>query len=169
MEAKKKTQQVQQHAQQPHEEEETLVRIFGYDIPGNRNLYTGLTKIKGISWSVANAVCVQLGLNKGDKISSLNKSSIAAIERALSGSGKSLPEFLKNRQKDLDSGEGRHLLASDLDMQHEFDIKRLKKMKSYKGIRHSLGQPVRGQRTRSHFRRRGASVGVKKREDAKKK
>jgi len=37
----------------------------------------------------------------------------------------------------------------------------LKKMKSYKGWRHSLGQPVRGQRTRSHFRK-GSAIGVMK-------
>ena len=47
-------------------------------------------------------------------------------------------------------------------MKREFDIKRMKKIKSYKGARHSAGQPVRGQRTRSHFRSRGKAVGVTK-------
>jgi len=44
------------------------------------------------------------------------------------------------------------------------DIKRLKKIKSYRGIRHNLGQPVRGQRTKSHFRtnrKKSGAVGVK--------
>jgi len=44
-------------------------------------------------------------------------------------------------------------------LQTEFDIKRLKKIKSYRGLRHVLGQPVRGQRTRGHFRKNKA-VGV---------
>ena len=53
-------------------------------------------------------------------------------------------------------------------LQTEFDIKRLKKIKSYKGYRHMSNLPVRGQRTRSNFRRnrrRGAGIkkkGVKK-------
>ena len=46
----------------------------------------------------------------------------------------------------------------------EFDIKRMKKMRSYKGIRHASGLPVRGQRTKSHFRKKGKNkaVGVSK-------
>ena len=44
-------------------------------------------------------------------------------------------------------------------MQREFDIRKMKKIKCYKGVRHSLGQPVRGQRTRAHFRK-GRSIGV---------
>ena len=48
------------------------------------------------------------------------------------------------------------------------DIKMLKKIKSYKGIRHSLGLPVRGQRTRSNFRKnKGKVMGVKRKEGAK--
>jgi small subunit ribosomal protein S13 len=54
-------------------------------------------------------------------------------------------------------------------MVKEFDIKRMKQIKSYKGMRHSLKQPVRGQRTRSHFRTTGVAVGVKKGGGAKKK
>ncbi|MDO8517486.1 MAG: 30S ribosomal protein S13, partial [Nanoarchaeota archaeon] len=73
--------------------------------------------------------------------------------------------FLVNRRKDYESGENKHLYGADLDLQKEFDIKKLKKMRAYKGIRHQLGQPVRGQRTKSHFRKekkRKGAVGVKK-------
>ena len=54
-------------------------------------------------------------------------------------------------------------------MKKDFDIRRLKKIRSYKGVRHTSGQPVRGQRTRSHFRKKGQSVSVmkKKAEPAK--
>ena len=52
-------------------------------------------------------------------------------------------------------------------LQNEFDIKIMKKNKSFKGIRHSMGQPVRGQKTRSHFRS-GKSIGVKKPKGGKK-
>ena len=48
------------------------------------------------------------------------------------------------------------------------DIKMMKKMRSYKGIRHSLGLPVRGQRTKSNFRKnKGKVLGVRKKEGAK--
>ena len=55
------------------------------------------------------------------------------------------------------------MTGTDLELQTEFDIKRMKKIKSYKGVRHSAGQPVRGQRTKSHFRKNKAkSGGIKK-------
>ena len=41
-----------------------IIRILQTDIPGNRNIYTGLTRIKGVSWAISNAVCI---LNKFDK------------------------------------------------------------------------------------------------------
>jgi small subunit ribosomal protein S13 len=47
-------------------------------------------------------------------------------------------------------------------MKKEFDIKRLRKIKSYRGIRHASKLPVRGQRTRANFRRKGHAVGVKR-------
>src|SRR3989344_2028209 len=74
------------------------------------------------------------------------------------------PSYLKNRQKDFDDGKDKHILGSDLKLREEFDIKRLKKIKSYKGARHSAGLPVRGQRTKSHFRKnrkKSGAVGVK--------
>ena len=67
-----------------------------------------------------------------------------------------------NRRFDRDDGTNKHYFGTDLDLAKEFDIKRYKKIRSYKGLRHALGQPVRGQRTRSHFRRKGKSIGVKK-------
>lgn len=49
-------------------------------------------------------------------------------------------------------------------MKREFDIRRLKKIRSYRGLRHATGQPTRGQRTKSHFRAHGKkkAVGVQK-------
>ena len=54
-----------------------------------------------------------------------------------------------------------HLISTDLKLRKEFDIKFMKKIKSYKGMRHASGLPVRGQRTRAHFRT-GTSLGVVK-------
>ena len=76
-----------------------------------------------------------------------------------------VPIYLINRRNDFETGENKHLTTSDLDLKKEFDIKRLRKIKSYKGIRHAAKLPVRGQRTKSHFRKnRGKSGGIKKKE-----
>lgn len=148
------------------EQHETLVRILGQDIAGNKSIYTGLTYIKGISWSISNAICLRLGIDRNIRVGKLTKEQIGTIEKAI---GKiEVPDYMKNRRKDPETGESKHLLANDLDITKEFDIKRLKKMKSYRGLRHSFGLPVRGQRTRSHFKRKkGAKVGIKKTNDKK--
>ena len=79
-----------------------------------------------------------------------------------------IPSWLFNRKKDPEDNTDKHLVGSTLTFVQDNDIKMMKKMKSYKGIRHSLGLPVRGQRTRSNFRRnKGKVMGVKKKEGAK--
>ena len=90
----------------------------------------------------------------------MSKDEIKKVEEVLSNLN--IFPFLKNRRLDPETGETEHLCGSDLDMTKEFDIKRLRKIRSYRGIRHSSGQPVRGQRTKSHFRKRGQAVGVKR-------
>jgi small subunit ribosomal protein S13 len=72
---------------------------------------------------------------------------------------------MKNRQKDFDEGEDKHISASDLRLRKDFDVKRLRKIKAYRGIRHAAGLPVRGQRTKANFRKnrkKSGAVGVKK-------
>lgn len=165
MEQKK---QVMQKA--PKEKEEVvgdmLIRILGQDIGGKSTLFAGLTKIKGISWSISNALCLHLGMSKQTKIASLTKDNIKKIEETIRSL--EVPHYMKNRRKDRESGKDTHLFTTDLDIRREFDIKRLKQIKAYRGVRHSLGQPSRGQRTRSHFRKKGGSSGVKRKQDAKK-
>lgn len=140
-----------------------LVRILSKDIKGNKKVYPGLTTIKGISWIYSNAICTKLGLDKDKKIEELSPEEIKRIEEFIMTEDKSFFTFLKNRRKDSDTGEDKHNVGVDLDLQKEFDIKSMKRMKSYKGIRHDLGAPVRGQRTKSHFRKnKSKSGGIKK-------
>ena len=155
--------------QQQKEEEylDSLVRIYSKDVPGNKQTYIGLTYIKGISWGVSNAICRILKIDKKIKISQLSKEQIESIEAFLQKPH--LYNYLKNRQRDYDTGESKHILTNELDMVKDFDIKRMRQIKSYKGMRHALKQPVRGQRTRSHFRTTGVAVGVKKKGDINKK
>ncbi len=146
--------------------EEKLVRILSKDIEGGLKVYVGLTKIKGISWSMANALCKALNLDKNKKIGSLTKEEIEKINQFMKKSV--VPSYLLNRRADFETGENKHLVGSDLDLQKDFDIGRLKKIRSYRGYRHALDLPVRGQRTRSHFRKnKKKSVGIKKKAVAK--
>lgn len=141
--------------------EEKIVRILSKDIEGGLNVYVGLTKIKGISWAFANAICRSLNLDKKRKIGSLTKEEIDKINAFVKNPN--IPKFLLNRKFDVETGEDRHLIGTDLELQKEFDIGKMKKMKSYRGLRHAVGLPVKGQRTKSHFRRnKKKSVGIKK-------
>ncbi len=132
------------------ENNEMLVRIYRYDIPSSRNMYAGLTRIKGVSWAISNAVCISLNIPQSKKIAELTKDEIKRIEEFLDNLR--VPDFLKNRRNDRETGKSAHFYGTDLDMKREFDIKRLREIKSYRGQRHALKLPVRGQRTRSHFR-----------------
>jgi len=141
--------------------EDKIIRILSTDIEGKMSIYSGLTKIKGVSWSFSNAVCKKLGLDKTRKIGTLTEQEIKKITEFIKNP--TLPNFLLNRKRDPGSDKGRHLVISDLDLQKEFDIKRLKKIKSYRGLRHSAKLPLRGQRTKSHFRKnRAKGAGIKK-------
>jgi small subunit ribosomal protein S13 len=139
-----------------------LIRIMGRDIRGDKKVLVGLTLIKGISWAFASALCKILKVDKKNTIQDLSKEQLAEIETFVKDP--SLPTFMKNRQNDYDSGDDKHLTGADLKLQNEFDIKRMRKIRSYKGIRHGANLPVRGQRTKSNFRknRRLNATGIKK-------
>ena len=143
----------------PEQASERMVRILSRDIEGGMKIYPGLTKIKGVSWTLANAVCKKLNIDKNKKIGSLTDEEIKKISEFIKNP--KVPEYILNRRKDFETGENKHLVGSDLELQTEFDVKRLKKIKSYRGFRHMAGLPSRGQRTKSNFRknkRKGAGI-----------
>ncbi len=143
--------------------EERIVRILSKDIEGKMTIYSGLTKIKGISWAISNAICKKLGIDKRKQIGALDEAEVKRISDFMKNPD--FPVGLLNRRNDHETGEDKHLVGSDLELKKEFDIKRLKKIKSYRGLRHLTGQPVRGQKTRSHFRtNRRKGAGIKKNE-----
>ncbi len=146
---------------QDKKEPAKLIRIMSTDIPGDMNIYSGLTRIKGVSWSFSNALCKKLGFEKDKKIQELSNDEMQKIIRFFENPD--LPEFLLNTRKDFEDGKDKHLLGSDLELKRDFNIKRLRKIRSYKGLRHASGQPVRGQRTKAHFREnKTMGVGRKK-------
>ena len=141
--------------------EDRVVRIMSKDMEGKTKVYSGLAKIKGISWSMSNAICNSLKIDKNRKIGSLTEEEMKKISDFVKNP--KVPSFLLNRRKDFETGENKHLQGSDLELKQEFDIKRLKKIKSYRGLRHMSNLPSRGQRTRSNFRKnRRRGSGIKK-------
>jgi small subunit ribosomal protein S13 len=150
---------MEQIQEQKKDYDERIIRILSKDIRGGMSVYSGLAKIKGVSWTLANAICKVLGIDKNRKIGSLSEEEIKKITEFVKNP--QIPNYILNRRKDFETGEDRHLTASDLELRKEFDIKRLKQIKSYRGYRHSAGLPTRGQRTRSNFRknrRKGAGI-----------
>ncbi|MDP2925273.1 MAG: 30S ribosomal protein S13 [Nanoarchaeota archaeon] len=140
----------------------SIVRILQTDIPGNKNTFTGLTYLKGISWSMSNAICKILKLDPNKKVIELDSKDIEKITSFLNNIPNEVPVFLLNRRKDFDTGKDFHLTGNNLEMRKEFDVRRLKKIRSYRGLRHATGQPTRGQRTKSHFRnkKKNKPIGV---------
>ena len=137
-----------------------MVRLLDTDIKGGIKTLNALTKVYGVNYSLANALCNLMNLNKHQRIGELSKEDLKKIE-VLIREPKEIPVWMLNRRKDKATGENKHLMKADLKFQKDVDIKELQKIKSYRGIRHQLGLPVRGQRTRSNFRR-GKTVGVRK-------
>lgn len=137
-----------------------LVRLLNADVPGDIKIFNSLLRITGVSFTMAHAVCQVLNLDRERKIGSFSEEEIQKIIDAVKNPAKyGIPSWILNRRKASETGEDLHLLTSDLKLAVEFDIKKMKKIKTYKGVRHSMGQPVRGQRTRSHFRKAKGKTG----------
>lgn len=153
--AKPKPQQTQPKLQprQPMKEVK-IIRIAESDLDGDKRLEHGLTKIKGISWAYAHAIRKVLGF-ENKKVAELSEEEINKIREVLRNPQNSgIPSWLYNRQFDPVTGKSTHILSSELVLTGKMDVKRLKTIRCYRGVRHSFGYKVRGQRTRS----RGANV-----------
>ncbi|PIN74256.1 30S ribosomal protein S13 [Candidatus Woesearchaeota archaeon CG10_big_fil_rev_8_21_14_0_10_45_16] len=141
-----------------------IVRIANVDVPGEKTVRIALTKIKGVGINFADSICTLAGVKKTQKAGDLDDASISRLnEVIIKPKEAGLPIWMLNRREDYETGEDKHLLTGTLNFVQENDLKRLKKIKSLRGIRHQKGLPVRGQRTRSNFRRsKGKVVGVAK-------
>jgi len=139
-----------------------ILRIRGTDLDGSKRIAYGLTKIKGIGLSLSNAIIKVGEFRPEARLGSLTDTEITKIEDIITDPSKySIPPRLLNRRKDLESGRDLHLVTADLTLRTKTDIDFMKNMKSWKGVRHSLGLRVRGQRTKTTGRS-GKAVGVKK-------
>jgi len=138
-----------------------IVRISNTDINGEKNLVYGLTTIKGIGVHMATLIADAAGIDRYTKIGDLKDSEIEKLQMIIDNVNKNAPGWMVNHRKDYETGEDIHLVGSDIDMKLRDEINIMKKIRSYRGIRHERGLPVRGQRTRSN-NRKGLALGVSK-------
>ena len=147
-----------------------FVRVANTDIDGNKDIAHALIKIKGVNFMFSNMLCNLAGVDKNSKAGYLKDEQVKKISDVLNNPLKyNAPTWILNRRKNYEDGKDYHLTTGELSLANENDVKRLKKIRSYRGIRHGLGLPVRGQRTKSNFRRNKGkgSLGVKKKEGSK--
>ncbi|MBD1936114.1 30S ribosomal protein S13 [Microcoleus sp. FACHB-68] len=127
-----------------------MARIAGVDLPRDKRVEIGLTYIYGIGLSRSKDILAATGVNPDTRIKDLSDADVAALREAV---------------------ESDYQVEGDLRRLEGMNIKRLMDIGTYRGRRHRLGLPVRGQRTRTNARtRRGArrTVAGKKKAAAKK-
>jgi small subunit ribosomal protein S13 len=143
-----------------------IVRIAETDIPGNLSLAWGLAKVKGIGYNTAIAICRKLGLDPSILVGYLDDEEVVQIEEVVKNPQKfGFPSWMLNRRKDVETGESLHLVSSELIYYARQDIEREVKIKSWRGVRHSLGYKVRGQKTHTTGRV-GPVIGVQRKKAA---
>ena len=160
---------IPEHDQKSQSDFRHIVRIANTDIDGNKPLYKGLTKIKGVGFVFANAVATIASIEKKQKIGYLKDEEVKKIDNIIKNPLKAnIPSWVFNRRKDFETGKDMHIVGADLDFIKDNDVKRMKKIKSYRGMRHAYGLPVRGQKTKSNFRKnKGKVTGVKRKKGAR--
>jgi len=122
-----------------------MARIAGTELQDNWRVVYALTKIKGIGWTLSEKIINSVGIESNKRISDLKAEDIAKVTSELE----------------------KYPTEGDLMRKVRGSVSRLQTIGSYRGIRHSRGLPVRGQRTRSNARtKRGKrkTVGAFKKE-----
>ncbi len=157
--AKRKMSEEAEKREEEKEEFKHIVRILDTDLDGKRSVVYSLCGIKGIGRRVAKGIVISTGIDPSLKMGNLPDDEIEQLKGAINTVDKRLPLWMLNRRKDLLSGEDKHLMGADHMLQLREDVNLLRKIRSYRGIRHERGLKVRGQRTKSTGRR-GLVVGV---------
>jgi len=116
-----------------------MPRIAGVDIPSNKRIEIALTYIYGIGRSTAQNILKEAGIDFGKKAGELSEEEVAKIR-----------EIIDRNYK----------VEGELRKEVAMNIKRLMEIGCYRGLRHKMGLPVRGQRTRSNARTRKGPRGA---------
>jgi len=143
--------------------EKVFFRKLRTQVDGNAKVEYGLTQIRGIGRRLAQAIVKIAEVNPDMRIGAIPEKDLNKLEEIiLNPIANGVPNWMVNRKKDLRSGENLHILGNQLEITVKRDVDRMKRIKSYKGVRHHLGLKVRGQRTKSTGRH-GLVVGVLRR------
>lgn len=117
-----------------------VFRIAGINIPAEKKVYVGLTDIYGVGFTTAKKACVESGVNPEIRVKELGTDEAARIR-----------EYITKNYK----------IGGELSSEISQNIKSLKDLKCYRGLRHIRRLPVNGQRTRTNARtRKGRSAPV---------
>lgn len=117
-----------------------MARILGVDIPRNKAIRIALRSLYGVGPKVANDVLLAVGMNLDKNSSDLTEEEAQLVRKEL---------------------EDNYTVEGDLRREVGLNIKRLKDIGSYRGVRHRRGLPVRGQRTHTNARtRKGPAVAI---------
>jgi small subunit ribosomal protein S13 len=139
-----------------------ILRILGTDMQGTLKTVYALTKIKGVSLSLSNAILKKAEVNPDVRVGLLTETEIDKIEEISKEPAKyGLPNWLFNKRKNAETGKDIHLISADLVLRTKMDIDEAKEIRSWRGYRHAYGLKVRGQRTKTTGRA-GKALGVKK-------
>ena len=113
-----------------------MARIAGVDIPRNKRVEISLTYIFGIGRSTSNKILGVTGIDRDTKVKDLTEEQVAKIRAAVE----------------------EYKIEGELRKEIRLNIKRLLDIKSYRGLRHRNGLPVRGQKTKTNARTRKGPV-----------
>ena len=110
-----------------------MARIAGVDLPRDKRVEIGLTYIFGIGLKTAQHILAVTGVNPDTRVKDLSEADAQKLRREI---------------------EDNHKVEGDLRREISMNIKRLIDIGCYRGQRHKLGLPVRGQRTKTNARTR---------------
>ena len=110
-----------------------MARIVSVDIPNNKRGEVALTYIYGIGRSRSNSILEEAGVDRNLKVQDWNDDQFSAVRKVINDSFK---------------------VEGELRSEVQLNIKRLMDIGSYRGIRHRIGLPVRGQSTKNNARTR---------------
>ncbi|MDY7080820.1 MAG: 30S ribosomal protein S13, partial [Halobacteria archaeon] len=155
----------EQDQEQPEEEREDedftyFVRVGTTDLDGTKSVETALLDMNGVGRRVSRIIAQEIDVSPRETLGNLDDDKIEEVVDAIENFDEIGPAWMMNREFDRYTGEDRHVVGTELDITREEDINRMKKIESYKGVRHEKGKKVRGQRTKSTGRSEG-TVAVK--------
>ena len=111
-----------------------MARIAGVNIPDNKRVPIALTYVHGIGTTSARKICEATGIDQTRRMKDLTEDELNKLRQEI--------------DKDI------YVIEGDLRREHSINIKRLMDMRSYRGLRHRAGLPVRGQRSKTNARTR---------------